>query len=317
MTVLVIAEHDNSKLKTFSLNAINAASKIDPDIHVLVAGSKCENVCNEVAAISLVKKVLLSDSTNYEYYLAENLTPLVVKLAEKYTHIIASANTFGKNFMPRVAALLDTSQVSDIIKVISQDTFLRPIYAGNAFATVKSNDKKKCITIRPTSFDPAPKTGGSAEIVKAEVGEVSTITKFIKREEVKSDRPELGTARIVISGGRGMGSGDNFKLITAIADKLNAAIGASRAAVDAGYITNDHQVGQTGKVVVPDLYIAVGISGAIQHLAGMKESKIIVAINKDGEAPIFSIADYGLEADLFEALPQFLEELNKLNTIQK
>ena len=219
--------------------------------------------------------------------------------------------------MPRIAALLDTSQVSDIIKVISADTFLRPIYAGNAFATVKSNDKKKCITIRPTSFEPAPTSGGSAEIVKSEPGEAFKNSKFVKREEIKSDRPELGTARIVISGGRGMQNSENFKLISAIADKLNAAIGASRAAVDAGYITNDHQVGQTGKVVVPDLYIAVGISGAIQHLAGMKESKIIVAINKDGEAPIFSVADYGLEADLFEALPQFLEELNKLNTIQK
>ena len=219
--------------------------------------------------------------------------------------------------MPRVAALLNTSQVSDIIKVISSDTFLRPIYAGNAFATVKSTDQKKCITIRPTSFDPAPTSGGSAEIVKGEAAEAFQKTKFIKREEVKSDRPDLGTARVVISGGRGMQNADNFKLITAIADKLNAAVGASRAAVDAGYITNDHQVGQTGKVVVPDLYIAVGISGAIQHLAGMKESKIIVAINKDGEAPIFSVADYGLEADLFEALPQFLEELNKLNTIQK
>ena len=317
MSVLVIAEHDNSKLKTFSLNAINAASKIDLDLHVLVAGNKCENVCKEVATVPLVKKVLHSDSSNYENYLAENLTPLIVKLADKYTHILASANTFGKNFMPRVASLLDVSQISDIIKVNSPDTFIRPIYAGNAFATVKSNDKKKCITIRPTSFDPAPTTGGSAEIVKAEAAESSKLTKFIKREEVKSDRPELGTARIVISGGRGMASGDNFKLITAIADKLNAAIGASRAAVDAGYITNDHQVGQTGKVVVPDLYIAVGISGAIQHLAGMKESKVIVAINKDGEAPIFSVADYGLEADLFEALPQFLEELNKLNTIQK
>ena len=317
MTVLVIAEHDNSKLKTFSLNAINAASKIDSDIHVLVAGNKCENICEEVAAVPLVKKVLQSDSENYENYLAENLTPLVVKLSDKYTHIIASANTFGKNFMPRVAALLDVSQVSDIIKVISPDTFLRPIYAGNAFATVKSNDNKKCITVRPTSFDVASSTGGSAEVIKAESSEVSTQIKFIKREEVKSDRPELGTARIVISGGRGMQSGENFKLITDIADKLNAAIGASRAAVDAGYITNDHQVGQTGKVVVPDLYIAVGISGAIQHLAGMKESKVIVAINKDGEAPIFSVADYGLEADLFEALPQFLEELNKLNTIQK
>ncbi len=317
MSVLVIAEHDNINLKTFSLNAINAASKIDSDIHVLVAGSKCENVCKEVATVPLVKKVLQSDSVNYENYLAENLTPLVLKLADKYTHIVASANTFGKNFMPRVAALLDTSQISDIIKVNSPDTFIRPIYAGNAFATVKSNDKKKCITIRPTSFDPAPTSGGSAPIEKVEAVNTPNISKFIKREETKSERPELGTARVVISGGRGMQSGDNFKLINAIADKLNAAVGASRAAVDAGYISNDHQVGQTGKVVVPDLYIAVGISGAIQHLAGMKESKIIVAINKDGEAPIFSIADYGLEADLFEALPQFLEELNKLNTIQK
>jgi len=213
--------------------------------------------------------------------------------------------------------LLDISQVSDIIKVISPDTYVRPIYAGNAFATVKSSDSKKCITIRPTSFEPAPTTGGSALIEKVESIGIPNLSKFVKREETKSERPELGNARIVISGGRGLGSGDNFKLINAIADKLNAAVGASRAAVDAGYISNDHQVGQTGKVVVPDLYIAVGISGAIQHLAGMKESKIIVAINKDGEAPIFSIADYGLEADLFEALPQFLEELNKLNTIQK
>jgi len=317
MSILVIAEHDNSKLKTFTLNTINAASKIDTDLHVLVAGSKCENVCKEVAAVSLVKKVLQSDSVNYENYLPENLTPLIVKLADKYAHIAASANTFGKNFMPRVAALLDTSQVSDIIKVNAPDTFIRPIYAGNAFATVKSNDKKKCITIRPTSFDPAPTSGGSAPIEKVEAVDIPNISKFIKKEETKSERPELGTARVVISGGRGMQSGENFKLINAIADKLNAAVGASRAAVDAGYISNDHQVGQTGKVVVPDLYIAVGISGAIQHLAGMKESKIIVAINKDGEAPIFSIADYGLEADLFEALPKFLEELNKLNTIQK
>jgi electron transfer flavoprotein alpha subunit len=219
--------------------------------------------------------------------------------------------------MPRIAALLDVSQVSDITKVISEDTFIRPIYAGNAFATVKSNDKIKCVTIRPTSFDPAPSSGGSAEIQNGEPGDATELSKFIKKEEIKSDRPELGTARVVVSGGRGMQSGENFKLITAVADKLNAAIGASRAAVDAGYITNDHQVGQTGKVVVPDLYIAVGISGAIQHLAGMKESKVIVAINKDGEAPIFSVADYGLEADLFDALPKFLEELNKLNTIQK
>ena len=275
MTALVIAEHDNSKLKVFSLNAINAASKIDTDVHVLVAGSKCEKVCKEAAAIPLVKKILHSDSTNYENYLAENLTPLVVKLADKYTHIIAPANTFGKNFMPRVAALLDVSQISDIIKINGVDSFVRPIYAGNAFATVKSNDKKKCITIRPTSFDPAPTSGGSAVIEKVDAAEAPNISKFIKREETKSERPELGTARIVISGGRGMQSGENFKLINAIADKLNAAVGASRAAVDAGYISNDHQVGQTGKVVVPDLYIAVGISGAIQHLAGMKESKVI------------------------------------------
>ena len=317
MSVLLIAEHNNSNLKVFTLNAISAASKIDADVHVLVAGNKCENVAKELSAVPLVKKVLYSDSRDYEHYLAENLSPLIVKLSERYTHIISSANTFGKNFMPRVAALLDISQVSDIIKINSPDTFVRPIYAGNAFATVKSNDKKKCITIRPTSFDPAPTSGGSSPIEKVEAADIPNVSKFIKREETKSERPELGTARVVISGGRGLQSGDNFKLINAIADKLNAAVGASRAAVDAGYISNDHQVGQTGKVVVPDLYIAVGISGAIQHLSGMKESKVIVAINKDGEAPIFNVADYGLEADLFEALPQFLEELNKLNTIQK
>ena len=317
MSVLLVAEHDNSNLKAFTLNAISAASKINGDIHVLVAGCKCESVSKEVSSIPLVKKVLLCDSQNYENYLPENLAPLVTKVSEKYDHIVASANTFGKNFMPRVAAALDVSQVSDVIKVNDSETFLRPIYAGNAFATVKSIDKKKCVTIRPTSFDPAPKTGGSAQVEKIEAVDVPNISKFIKREETKSERPELGTARIVISGGRGMQSGENFKLINSIADKLNAAVGASRAAVDAGYIGNDHQVGQTGKVVVPDLYIAVGISGAIQHLAGMKESKIIVAINKDGEAPIFSVADYGLEADLFTALPEFLAELNKLNTIQK
>ncbi len=317
MTALLIAEHNNKELKPFTLNAITAASLINPDLHVLVIGHNADEVAKSTAKIPSVKKVIHVDGESYENYLAENYTPVVISHAENYTHIICSANTFGKNLMPRIAALLDTSQISDIIKVVSPDTFLRPIYAGNAFATVKSNDPKKCITIRPTSFDPAPSDGGSAEIVKADGNGAFEFTKFVKKEEVKSDRPELGTARVVISGGRGMQSGDNFKLITAIADKLNAAIGASRAAVDAGYITNDHQVGQTGKVVVPDLYIAVGISGAIQHLAGMKESKIIVAINKDGEAPIFSVADYGLEADLFDALPQFLEELNKLNTIQK
>ena len=317
MSILLIAEHNNLDLKVFTLNTITAASKIDKEIHVLVAGNKSESVAKEVAAIPLVKKVLHCDSPNYENFLAENLTPLIVKISESHSHVIASANTFGKNFMPRVSALLDSSQISDVIKINNSEEFLRPIYAGNAFATVKSNDKKKCVTIRPTSFDPAPTSGGSAPIEKVEAVDIPNISKFIKREETKSERPELGTARVVISGGRGMQSGENFKLINAIADKLNAAVGASRAAVDAGYISNDHQVGQTGKVVVPDLYIAVGISGAIQHLAGMKESKVIVAINKDGEAPIFSIADYGLEADLFEALPKFLEELNKLNTIQK
>ncbi len=317
MSVLLVAEHNNSKLKPFTLNAITAASKIDTEVHVLVAGTNCEIISKELANVPLVKKVLVCDSPNYQNYLPENLAPLVTKVSEKYDHILASANTFGKNFMPRVAANLDVSQISDIIKINSPDTFVRPIYAGNAFATVKSNDKKKCITIRPTSFDPAERSGGSASVEKVDPVDIPNTSKFIKREETKSERPQLGTARVVVSGGRGLASGENFKLINDIADKLNAAVGASRAAVDAGYISNDHQVGQTGKVVVPDLYIAVGISGAIQHLAGMKESKIIVAINKDGEAPIFSVADYGLEADLFTALPEFLAELNKLNTIQK
>ena len=317
MSVLLIAEHNNKELKSFTLNAVTAASQIDTDVHALVIGNNCGDVAKATSELPLVKKVITVEAAYYENFLAENFAPVIVKLADNYSHIVCSANTFGKNLMPRIAAKLDTSQVSDIIKVESADTFVRPIYAGNAFATIKSTDIKKCITIRPTSFDPCESSGGSAPIETADAGEEFSLTKFIKREEIKSDRPELGTARIVVSGGRGMQSGDNFKLITSIADKLNAAIGASRAAVDAGYISNDHQVGQTGKVVVPDLYIAVGISGAIQHLAGMKESKVIVAINKDGEAPIFSVADYGLEADLFEALPQFLEELNKLNTIQK
>ena len=317
MSVLLVAEHNNKDLKPFTLNVISAASQINEDVHVLLMGNNVDKVAKSISEVSGVKKVIQVDNPIYENYLAENYVPVILQHSKSYSHIVSAANTFGKNLMPRVAANLDVSQVSDIIKVINPETFLRPIYAGNAFATVKSNDKIKCVTVRPTSFEPAPSAGGSAEIVKADAGEEFSLTKFIKKEEVKSDRPELGTARIVVSGGRGLQSGENFKLITAVADKLNAAIGASRAAVDAGYITNDHQVGQTGKVVVPDLYIAVGISGAIQHFAGMKERKVIVAINKDGEAPIFSIADYGLEADLFEALPQFLEELNKLNTIQK
>ena len=317
MAILLIAEHNNKELRPFTLNAATAASQIDSDVHAVIIGQNTAEAAKQLSELSVIKKVLSVEAAHYENFTAENFTPVIVKLAENYSHIVCSANTFGKNLMPRIAANLDTSQISDIIKVISPDTFLRPIYAGNAFATIKSNDTKKCVTIRPTSFDPCESTGGSALIEKVDAAEEYSNTKFIKREEIKSDRPELGTARIVVSGGRGMQSGDNFKLITEIADKLGAAIGASRAAVDAGYISNDHQVGQTGKVVVPDLYIAIGISGAIQHLAGMKESKVIVAINKDGEAPIFSVADYGLEADLFEAIPQFMEELNKLNTIQK
>ena len=317
MAVLLIAEHNNKELRPFTLNAATAASQIDADVHAVIIGQNSETAAKKLSELPIIKKVISIEAPHYENFTAENFAPAIVKLAENYSHIVCSANTFGKNLMPRIAAHLDTSQVSDIIKVISPDTFLRPIYAGNAFATVKTNDAKKCITIRPTSFEPCESSGGTATIEIGEAGEEFSNTKFIKREEIKSDRPELGTARIVVSGGRGMQSGDNFKLITEVADKLGAAIGASRAAVDAGYISNDHQVGQTGKVVVPDLYIAIGISGAIQHLAGMKESKVIVAINKDGEAPIFSVADYGLEADLFEALPQFMAELNKLNTIQK
>ena len=317
MSVLLVAEHNNKELKPFTLNAVTAASQMDTDLHAVIIGNNCGDAAKKLSELPLVKKVIQVEAAHYENFVAENFAPVIVKLAENYSHVVCSANTFGKNLMPRIAASLDTSQVSDIIKVISADTFLRPIYAGNAFATVKSKDPKKCITIRPTSFEPCESSGGSASIEKAEPSEEFNNTKFVKREEIKSDRPELGTARVVVSGGRGMQSGDNFKLITSVADKLNAAIGASRAAVDAGYISNDHQVGQTGKVVVPELYIAIGISGAIQHLAGMKESKVIVAINKDGEAPIFSVADYGLEADLFEAVPQFIEELNKLNTIQK
>ena len=317
MAVLLIAEHNNKNLRPFTLNAATAASQIDTEVHAVIIGHNSGEATKQLSELPVIKKVLNVEAAHYENYTAENFAPVIIKLAENYSHIVCSANTFGKNLMPRIAAHLDTSQVSDIIKVLSPDTFLRPIYAGNAFATIKSNDAKKCVTIRPTSFDPCASNGGSAPIENIDSSQEFSNTKFIKREEIKSDRPELGTARIVVSGGRGMQSGDNFKLITEVADKLGAAIGASRAAVDAGYISNDHQVGQTGKVVVPDLYIAIGISGAIQHLAGMKESKIIVAINKDGEAPIFSVADYGLEADLFEAIPQFMEELNKLNTIQK
>ena len=317
MGILVLAEHNNIELKSSTLSTINAAQQIDQNIHVLLVGSDCNNVAKVLSTTQNVKKVLLVENPKYKNPIAENISKIILSIAENYTHILAPASTFGKNIMPRVAAILDVAQVSDIIKVENEDTFIRPIYAGNALATVQSIDSKKIITVRPTSFDVVVTSGGKAEIEKLDVEIENSSIEFIGREETKSDRPELGSARIVISGGRGLGSAENFSLLNEIADKLNAAVGASRAAVDAGYITNDHQVGQTGKVVVPDLYIAVGISGAIQHLAGMKESKVIVAINKDGEAPIFSVADYGLEADLFDALPKFLEELNKLNTIQK
>ena len=319
MSVLVIAEHNNIEVKSSTLNTINAASKLGSEIEVevLVLGSNIDNISKEISSYQHVSKVIFIDSEKFENAIAENIEPVILSLAEKYSHILAPATTFGKNVMPRVAVKLDVAQISDIVNIESEDTFIRPIYAGNALATVKSKDTKKVITVRPTSFDVVAKEGGSGivEQINLDIGESKV--EFIDREESKSDRPELSTARIVVSGGRGLQSAENFKLISDIADKLNAAIGASRAAVDAGYVSNDYQVGQTGKVVVPDLYIAVGISGAIQHLAGMKESKIIVAINKDEEAPIFNIADYGLTADLFEALPALSTELDKLNSIEK
>ena len=317
MSVLVLAEHNNIDIKSSTLNTISAASQIDQEIHVLVTGYQCEELANKVSKCEKVSKVFFADNEKLKNHIAENIEPLVISLADNYSHIIAPATTFGKNIFPRIAVKLDIAQVSDVIKIISEDTFMRPIYAGNAIATVKSNDKTKIVTIRPTSFDPVETSGGKEIVENITFNDENINVEFVDREESQSERPELSTARIVISGGRGLQSAENFKLINEIADKLNAAVGASRAAVDAGYVSNDYQVGQTGKVVVPDLYIAIGISGAIQHLAGMKESKVIVAINKDEEAPIFNIADYGLCADLFEALPQLSAELDKLNTIQK
>ena len=317
MSILILAEHNNEEVKSSTLNTIGAASKISSDIEVLVVGSNTEGICKEISNYQNIKKVLSLNNTDYEHAIAEKIEPVIMSIADNYSHIFAPATTFGKNVMPRVAVKLDVAQISDVISVESEDTFIRPIYAGNALATVKSNDLKKVITIRPTSFEVVAKEGGAGIVENLQFDSNNSQSEFVDREESKSDRPELSTARIVVSGGRGLQSADNFKLINDIADKLNAAIGASRAAVDAGYVSNDYQVGQTGKVVVPDLYIAVGISGAIQHLAGMKESKIIVAINKDEEAPIFNIADYGLSADLFEALPQLSSELDKLNSIEK
>ncbi|MBV9154036.1 MAG: FAD-binding protein [Alphaproteobacteria bacterium] len=315
MSVLVIAEHDNHAVKPATLNTVTAASEIakaaGSDVHILVAGAGCRPAAEAAAQVPGIAKVLLADDAAYDHGIAENWAPLIVKLAANYSHVLAPATTFGKNVMPRVAALLDVMQISDISAVESADTFVRPIYAGNALATVQSKDKIKIITVRGTAFAPAAATGGNAPIETVEKAEAPGITEFKGAELSKSERPELTSARVIISGGRGMQSGDNFHLLEKVADKLGAAVGASRAAVDAGFVPNDYQVGQTGKIVAPELYIAVGISGAIQHLAGMKDSKVIVAINKDEEAPIFQIADYGLVGDLFKVLPELDEELGK------
>ncbi|SIS77058.1 electron transfer flavoprotein subunit alpha/FixB family protein [Neptunomonas antarctica] len=308
MAILVIAEHDNSTLKAATLNAVTAATQMGSDVHVLVAGAGCLAVAEQAANVQGVSQVLLADDATYEHQLAENISLLIAELGKDYSHIVVPATTSGKNFMPRVAALLDVAQISEIVRVDSADTFDRPIYAGNAIATVQSLDAIKVITVRTTGFDAASAEGGNASIQSVSVSHNAGTSAYVGAQIVKSDRPELTSARVVISGGRGMGNGENFALIEKVADKLGAAVGASRAAVDAGFVPNDMQVGQTGKIVAPDLYIAVGISGAIQHLAGMKDSKVIVAINKDEEAPIFQVADYGLVADLFDVVPK-LEQL--------
>lgn len=309
MAILVIAEHDNASLKGATLNTVTAATQMGSDIHVLVAGEGCQAAADQAAKVAGVDKVLVADSAAYAHQLAENVSLLVAELGKDYSHVVAPATTSGKNFMPRVAALLDVAQVSDITRVESADTFDRPIYAGNAIATVQSLDTIKVITVRTTSFDAAAAEGGSAAVEAVGSTHDAGVSSFVGEEMAVSDRPELTAAKVVVSGGRGMGSGENFALIDAVADKLGAAVGASRAAVDAGFVPNDMQVGQTGKIVAPELYVAVGISGAIQHLAGMKDSKIIVAINKDEEAPIFQVADYGLVADLFDVLPELEKQL--------
>ena len=304
MKTLIVAEHDNQTLKAATLNAVAAAQQLGGDIDVLVVGSGCQAAADAAAAVPGVASVLLADNAAYENQLAENVSLAVADVAAGYDAVLAAATANGKNVMPRVAALLDVAQISDITAVIDADTFERPIYAGNVIATVKSSDAKKVITVRTTAFDAVPSEGGSASVQAVDGAHDAGVSSFIGEEVAVSDRPELTSASVVISGGRGMQNGDNFSMLEGIADKLNAAIGASRAAVDAGFVPNDYQVGQTGKIVAPDLYIAVGISGAIQHLAGMKDSKVIVAINKDEDAPIFQVADYGLVADLFAALPE-------------
>ncbi len=304
MSILVVAEHDNESIKASTLVAVAAATKIGDDIHVLVAGSGCSGAGEAASRISGVTRVLVADHEAYAHQLAENLAELVAEAGRDYSHIMTATTTSGKNFMPRVAALLDVAQISDISAVVSEDTFERPIYAGNAIATVQSSDAVKVLTVRGTAFDPVEAEGGSAAVESLDIVKETGLTTWEKEEIAQLERPELTAASIIISGGRGMQSGENFALLESVADKLGAAIGASRAAVDAGFVPNDMQVGQTGKIVAPDLYIAVGISGAIQHLAGMKDSKVIVAINKDEDAPIFQVADYGLVADLFKAVPE-------------
>ena len=310
MSVLVIAEHDNAELKPATLNTVAAATQLG-DVDILVAGDNCSAVADTAAKIAGVGKVLKADAPALKTGLAENIAPMIVELSSGYSHILAPATTNGKNIMPRVAALLDVAQISEITSVVSADTFVRPIYAGNAMATVQSADAIKIITVRTTGFDAAPAEGGSATLEDVSNIMDAALSSFVGQELTVSERPELTSAKVVVSGGRGMQSGENFPMLEEIADKLGAAVGASRAAVDAGFVPNDYQVGQTGKVVAPDLYIAVGISGAIQHLAGMKDSKVIVAINKDEEAPIFQVADYGLVDDLFEAVPALSAELDK------
>ncbi|MEX2241860.1 MAG: FAD-binding protein [Burkholderiales bacterium] len=311
MAVLVLAEHDNKEVRKATLNTVAAARKAGGDIHVLVAGHNAGEAAQAAARIAGVAKVLHADAAHLGEFLAENVAALVVALAKDYSHILAPATSTGKDVMPRAAALLDVQQISDIVAIESPDTFVRPIYAGNALATVKSADNIKVITVRTTAFDAVAASGGSAKVETVQAPADSGLSSFVGREVAKSERPELTSARVVVSGGRGMGSSENFKLLEPLADQLNAAMGASRAAVDAGFVPNDWQVGQTGKIVAPDLYVAVGISGAIQHLAGMKDSRVIVAINKDEEAPIFQVADYGIVGDLFQIVPQVIEELKK------
>ncbi|MCP5420487.1 MAG: electron transfer flavoprotein subunit alpha/FixB family protein [Gammaproteobacteria bacterium] len=309
MSVLVIAEHDNATIKKATLSTVTAASKIGGDVHVLVAGKGCQSAADAAAKIAGVSKVLMADAPHYNHELAENIAPLVVKLASGYGHVLTPATTMGKNFMPRVAALLDVAQISEIIAVESADTFVRPIYAGNVFVNVQSKDAIKVITVRATSFDAAAAEGGSAAVESVEITPAAGLSEYLSQELTKSDRPELTSARVVIAGGRALGSSENFKLLDDLADKLGAAVGATRAAVDAGYVPNDYQIGQTGKVIAPELYVGIGLSGAIQHLAGMKDSKVIVCINKDEEAPIFQVSDYGLVGDLFTVVPELTKAL--------